>query len=42
MRLLLLGCTGFIVSELVKMHKGELLCLENIPNGSNFEINIPK
>ena len=36
------GLGLFIVSELVKMHKGELLCLENIPNGSNFEINIPK
>ena len=36
------GLGLFIVSELVKMHNGELHCLENLPNGSNFEINIPK
>ena len=30
------GLGLFIVSELVKMHRGEIVCIDNVPNGSNF------
>ncbi len=32
------GLGLFIVSELVKMHGGEVVCLENAPQGTNFKI----
>ena len=34
------GLGLFIVSELVRMHRGEVQCIDNIPNGSNFQITL--
>lgn len=34
------GLGLFIVHELVKMHNGTIVCLDNIPNGSNFQITL--
>lgn len=34
------GLGLFIVHELVRMHNGTVVCLDNIPNGSNFQITL--
>jgi K+-sensing histidine kinase KdpD len=34
------GLGLFIVSELIKMHKGSIACLDNSPNGTNFQITL--
>jgi K+-sensing histidine kinase KdpD len=34
------GLGLFIVSELVKMHHGEVMYMDNTPSGSNFQITL--